>query len=666
MCAISAPAVHSCLERDSLILFFFLLAVVVISFFFLFRNRQRFYKIKKTVLVPPVFICGFVLYFIAYNDIPGTQEQLFTIVFRSILSSVRMFFSFSDIADINTGMYNDASFMLALSITNLAALVISFIVILQLLGNKTLSWLKYRFKRPEECFIFFDVNDTSIALAKNILNHRKKVVKEVKRHAKPFIVFLRNKSEMAGDQVEASAVALSTLDKISADKLFDMNVISIDRDYSVQSSLDDIGVRRLLRIAKCHLFFLADDENLNIQMAVNIKERMCNRKKRILFKKTVLHILYTSEQNEKLFLRYPSKANVKDEYCHIGFNFFNQSELSAMHLIKEYPPVKYIGIDTDKAVATEDLSVLILGFGEIGQYSLRYLIEQGQFIGSTFHAVVVDRHMDHLLSQFMMRYPGLTNYDIRYMNLSRDSREYFELVASQLAKTNYVVVAYGDDNVNIDAALELHEIMQKQTLPKPVPIFVNVKRDEDEPLFVTGIYSTLDNIYLFGMNHAIFSVNNIIDETIVRRAKMVNDYYNMKSKRNTNWERLPSIQKISNISSAMHLPTKLALIGLDEQTICDRKHFPDREHFETFLGAERKLNLAKTEHLRWMANYYVHGWQVWETDAIPSGTKEDKDFKLERHACLVDWERLPEVSKLFQKDYQYFDDMAIYDLSRKS
>jgi hypothetical protein len=109
-----------------------------------------------------------------------------------------MFFSFSDIADINTGMYNDASFMLALSITNLAALVISFIVILQLLGNKTLSWLKYRFKRPEECFIFFDVNDTSIALAKNILNHRKKVVKEVKRHAKPFIVFLRNKSEMAG------------------------------------------------------------------------------------------------------------------------------------------------------------------------------------------------------------------------------------------------------------------------------------------------------------------------------------------------------------------------------------------------------------------------------------------------------------------------------------
>jgi hypothetical protein len=67
-----------------------------------------------------------------------------------------------------------------------------------------------------------------------------------------------------------------------------------------------------------------------------------------------------------------------------------------------------------------------------------------------------------------------------------------------------------------------------------------------------------------------------------------------------------------------------------------------------------------------MANYYVHGWQVWETDAIPSGTKEDKDFKLERHACLIDWERLPEVSKLFQKDYQYFDDMAIYDLSRKS
>jgi hypothetical protein len=166
-----------------------------------------------------------------------------------------------------------------------------------------------------------------------------------------------------------------------------MNVISIDRDYSVQSSLDDIGVRRLLRIAKCHLFFLADDENLNIQMAVNIKERMCNRKKRILFKKTVLHILYTSEQNEKLFLTISFESECEGRILPYRLQLLQPSRnCRPCTSSREYPPVKYIGIDTDKAVATEDLSVLILGFGEIGQYSLRYLIEQGQFIGSTFHA----------------------------------------------------------------------------------------------------------------------------------------------------------------------------------------------------------------------------------------------------------------------------------------
>jgi hypothetical protein len=584
---------------------------------------------------------------IGYYDV-GTKEQLVTLVSRSFISAIRMFFSFSDVSGIRMSLRENQYFMLIFSIVNLFALLISFVVVLQLFGNKVYYWLKYHFSHPDKCYIFFDICDESIALAKNIL----------KKNDKAFVLFLRKRIyAIDDDKCESYLEYQEELLRIG--EIRKTNAIIIEREYSEASSLSEIGVKRLFKHAdKCELFFLSSEENNNIRLALSINDQK-KKNESMKEKKTVYHVLYSSEQNEKLFFQYASKHHDKNN----RISFINQSQLSALRLINVHPPVKYIKIDNTKAIALEDFNVMILGFGEIGQYSLRYLIEQGQFVGSTFHAIVIDEKMDSIIGLFNERYPAIKdNYSIDYKGLKKNSAEYFDYINSHIANMKYIVVAYGNDKVNIDTAIELKDILVKRGLN--IPIFVNIK--EDDNLLITSVFGEITKdketgsinicntndkgetnctINIFGMNKNIFSYENVIDDDTIKKAKQVNKIYGKD-----NWESLNAMKKISNISVALHLQTKLKLLGITKEIV---KDYHDKMTFIQSLDNERRTNLAITEHLRWNATYFVYGWQ--------KGFRNDEK---ECHNCLVPWEELPNVGEQYQ-GYDFNNIDGIYDLCTK-
>jgi len=654
---------EGCFSFDSWLYFAITILLLWCLFIYVKKHRKEFFKTTKFILIPPVFLCGFVIYLVGYYD-GGTKEQLVTLVFRSALSSVRMFFSFSDIQELREVMKDNQYFMLLLSMTNLVALMTSFVVALQLMGNKLYFWLKYHFIKPDTCYIFFDINDASIALAKNIFKKKK----SDSGKKKDIILFLKNKTVA---NVGSQSKDMDT-ESLSNDFLFNVGAITVESEYTNQSSLEDIGIARLLNISHhSHLFFLSNEENKNIQLAVNIADRIHQKGygEHSRGKKPYqMHVLYTSEQNEKYFLKFSDRKDKDNnsKYPKVDFHFFNQSELSALRLIKIYPPVNYIKIDTNKGVALEDFNVLILGFGEIGQYSLRYLIEQGQFVGSTFHAVVIDKKINEVKGLFKERYPALeSNYAIEYKTMKCDE-EYFHFISGLLPTLRYIVVAYGDDGLNISTAMEISDMIRKRSLE--VPVLVNIKNDEN--LFKTGVLGEIFErkhdgsigirskndklqIGLFGMNKYIFSYDNIVNEDIIQKARQVNKIYNGDK---DDWEELNAIKKISNISVAIHLQTKLKLMGITKEKV---KNYPNKEAFSQSLDNEKKTNLAITEHLRWNATYFVHGWQV-----QPKGLGKDRDYDTERHICLVPWEELPNIGKQYQ-GYDVDNIEGVYDLCTK-
>ena len=79
------------------------------------------------------------------------------------------------------------------------------------------------------------------------------------------------------------------------------------------------------------------------------------------------------------------------------------------------------------------------------------------------------------------------------------------------------------------------------------------------------------------------------------------------------------------------------------------------------LTSEQRENLARSEHLRWCAFHYTFGFDVMSMEEFTQRVKDyqneirehgkssikiTKDSKARRHVCLVDWDKLDEISRL--------------------
>lgn len=89
----------------------------------------------------------------------------------------------------------------------------------------------------------------------------------------------------------------------------------------------------------------------------------------------------------------------------------------SVELLKQNPilhPVNYVKVEKDATVST-DFNALVVGFGEVGMDSVRFLYEFGAFVKhsnqngfverSGFHCHVVDQHMEVLAGVFCANTP---------------------------------------------------------------------------------------------------------------------------------------------------------------------------------------------------------------------------------------------------------------------
>lgn len=72
-------------------------------------------------------------------------------------------------------------------------------------------------------------------------------------------------------------------------------------------------------------------------------------------------------------------------------------------------------------------------------------------------------------------------------------------------------------------------------------------------------------------------------------------------------------KKMTNLSAAVHIYTKLKLAGL---TVADVNKLEIKKDFEKLLGPERMACLAEGEHLHWNATLFTNGWETWNLSEI--------------------------------------------------
>lgn len=150
-------------------------------------------------------------------------------------------------------------------------------------------------------------------------------------------------------------------------------------------------------------------------------------------------------------------------------------------------------------------------------------------------------------------------------------------------------------------------------------------------------YETQSRLEIFYWKREAQKVENILDEVLLLRAKSINLRYahlysgieETKQNMETEWRKLDTFTKYSNISAADYHEVRLKMI--DEWKKESGKTEPD----EAYL-----LFLAELEHIRWCRYHYLNNWSY----GIPENGK-NKDVVRRIHQDLIPFSELTEAEK---------------------
>ena len=610
------------------------LATVLIGFFVIIcillmmaRGRKTLAKISG-VMFTAAMICGFTLYTIGYLPERAAPGDALQSMLRGIFSTGRMFLVNDDYSYIlgqedKQWLVESIWFQLVFWLSHVLALFVSVSAILSLFGRQLLGTLRLRIGFYKSTYIICCSGDDSraLALCQNIVTHDGKLSRPDRKRL--IILICESVSEETREAVELlGGVALT----YHRSEQFDKVLLKSGFAYSQ------------LRIGILKLFIMPGKETMAYELSKCALS--CAQNINIPASRLSLYVLSETEwMSDKL----KQAVGTGPKY---ELFVFSQAELASRKLVAMMPP--YLATRIEGGKAAGDFTVLILGFGQLGKQVLRRFVMNGQFMGGKMQTVIVDKELDDCFGQFHARYPGITaNYEIEKYCMDVRSEMFYGLLDQWKDRINYVVVSLGDDVLNLEIANDLFQHFARSAESYSRHIAVGVC---DQTL-VSGAEN--GRMTFFSDDRDIFSENVLIREETDRMAKAVSSVYNKcTSHEETNrlWYQSSYLSRESNRAVADFLPTMLSLIGYEAHNV------PSPENFQ--LTPSQIELLAMTEHLRWNAFHHAMGFTTMSMPEMHQRIKNLKesgqsidlcriDPEKKQHICLVPWEKLDELSDLY-------------------
>jgi hypothetical protein len=478
-----------------------------------------------------VWLAGFVVYDVGMY-IGHSASSLLANAPMAVIHAFEMFLLDSDVAAIHDQFHDNMVFMACFSIVHFAAAFITLVFVVKHFGFNIIAGFKmmleaYIFCRKKETFVFWGMNDASFSLAQSINEHfddRKKyriIVVRTNHDAEEtsgkngmerLFNFLSLKNKDLERLQNLNCLTTSTYSDLAH---LDLNEITESPrpnnpdspERPVHPSHPDIlrkhiSLKQLARIirnktqGKVHLFFLSDDSNDNIQAVGNLKRDMT--------------INAVADEGIKVFLYCQARYNsvhrvIEDEQLHdnIVVKVVDASHISVEMLKQqvELQPVSYVDIEKDATVSSA-FNALVIGFGEVGYDTVRFLYEFGAFVKtgsdsdrveqSDFHCDIVDKDIKNKAGLFAVNAPSVSHH----MSYNQDDQrpptsislhdmdvlgvDFYDHLERMIGKLNYVVIALDDDVANVSLAVRIFRlaVRYRESL-NHFRILVRVRNDND-------------------------------------------------------------------------------------------------------------------------------------------------------------------------------------------
>lgn len=605
-----------------------LFIVILVSLVFLKRNIRKHIINHLMGYAIGIFFSGAVLYGLGFNY-EGTAGNWLTLILRSVTASMEMFVSESELIEVQEAYKEDIIYMLLFAVTHFLAICVSAAFIIHLLSTRLKSYIYMRlpWSKKKELFVFFDLSQESLTLAKDI--HRKRKSKDYQ------IIFVKTPMEESHLERFSFSHILSFADnrnetieqltEIGAFLTYSRKSVSIginENEWNETVGLNTLH-RYIQRIANdekfnTHFFCLSPNEENNINTAVVLSKR------------------YSDDKNYSVYCR-ANHDSLTESFANLNLKFIDSANLAVMELKKkvEYQPVSFVKPDTKMGVATKPFRSMIVGFGETGFEVFRFLYEFSSFVGkeskeNPFHCDIIDPKAKQRENSLYLHCPGLEDkankdevHTILFHEGTIESQR--NVVKELISNVDYIVVCTDNEKENLSIGIALLNLAYKyRSNSEKLAIFIGINdnREYKKAQEIAKFYNECGkkdkegNLYEFtlvpfGSKKQLFTYKNIIDEDVLNKAKEfyfeyqktsnllgTDKEYDCEANMDDEWDLRRKVKKqnvakelwnkneltqkeAQDMANAWHIQTKLHLMGAcsyckDTDYICIEKERRER------------------------------------------------------------------------------------------
>lgn len=298
------------------------------------------------------------------------------------------------------------------------------------------------------------------------------------------------------------------------------------------------------------------------------------------------------------------------------------------------------------AFVKKDISIAVLGFGELGMEMLLMAYENSRFLRednaeNTFCVDVFfekSNGVNHVYTDKLGFFASKVNFNLVEGPLR--SQRTMDVIKENLKKYEIIYLTSDIDEDNIKMALSLIQYMELENLNYSPQFVICVKGtttyNED---LNTLIYTEYKHISLVNISKNVFSNESLIlkeDEIKSReyhkRYELLNSHEKVKIESDS-YRKLDTFLKASNLAAVYDEEIKRRLVKR-----CTTADYDNELLYE---------KLAMYEHYRWCAFHIARGWRNLLPDELSSHEVNDnvtKRIKEKKHLCLVPWEELPSIN----------------------
>jgi hypothetical protein len=548
------------------------------------NNREKWVGIAFSI----ASLGGLIVYGYAYSQSPDAS---IVEVLRTVIDTGRMFAGMNNVALFTEAVGQGSPWLIFFWIIHFMAYYSMASVFVLVLGKSAIRKFRTWLLRINDVELIYGINESSIAYGRT-----------VSRKKKVSVVFVDTDGmKWESDIREMGGLIYNDPSALHPDKKF----------------IKKLGLRK--GKGKLYVAALSENSDSNYDYA----KELLNSLKECKVEPSQLGITMIGREELdgiKLLAH-------KEEYGYGSVKVFDRTELIARLLMQKYPLCNCVSFD-DKGCAKEDMQIVLIGFGRLGQEILKKLVANGQFQNSKFSLKVYDPKYQEIDGFFRLRYGSLLeNYDIEFLPYDGRSRQATEYIKGNIKKIKYIVTAVGDDVLGREIATNIQELI--------------CNRDNTLPIY----QCTKDSVicYRYGEEREIWSLDNadiLYGGKMDDLAKLINHYYHgEEGTPDSQWAQCDYFSRMSCRASADFLSSLFTRLGIDKNSTVSEEYLE---------------NLARTEHLRWIAFHLSMGFSRMSKEVLNERVerfKKDpsiriaKDLSEKLHACLIPWDELDELSR---------------------